>query len=129
MGWICFSLALSLLAPQASSAPGASRNALRGTWSGDWTPNGVWQSITIEISEDKPTVLTGKFVVQPSPVAFGKLSYDVKTNAIAIEAGDQESGTRYHLTGKVKGTEIVGTLTVGEISGEVRLIKWTFFGR
>jgi hypothetical protein len=30
--------------------------------------------------------------------------------------------------GKIKGTELIGTLVANDMTGEVRLIKWTFFG-
>src|SRR6516162_8105127 len=101
MHWISLGLALSLLTQPASSVRPPDRTALHGTWSGDWMPNGIWQAITIELSEDKPGVLTGRFVTRPSPIAFSKVSFDGKTSAIVIDANDQTSGKEYHLVGKV----------------------------
>jgi len=48
---------------------------------------------------------------------------------VVFEATDAKSGKIYKLEGKVKGTELIGTLGANDTTGEVRLIKWTFFGR
>ena len=48
---------------------------------------------------------------------------------IAFEATDEKSAKHYKLDGKVKGTELIGTLGTNDTAGDIRLIKWTFFGR
>ena len=42
---------------------------------------------------------------------------------------EKKTGKHYGLEGKLQGTEITGTLGVNDTKGEVRLIKWTFFGQ
>jgi len=108
---------------------GAQTSALNGTWSGNWTPKGgVPDAITIELRESGPGAVTGKFV-NPAQMEFAKATFNAKTGATVLEATDQKSGKTYKIQGTVKGTELVGTLVAGDTTGEVRLIKWTFFGR
>jgi hypothetical protein len=103
--------------------------AINGTWSGNWTPKGgVPDAVTVELRRNDKGVLTGKFLT-PAPMEFSKASFNAATGVVSFEATDEKSGRRYTLSGKVKGTELTGTLGAGETSGEIRLIKWTFFGR
>ena len=44
-------------------------------------------------------------------------------------ATDEKSARHYKLEGKVKGTELIGTLGANDTAREIRLIKWTFRGR
>jgi hypothetical protein len=107
----------------------AADTAISGTWSGNWTPKGgVPDAVTVELRQDSGGKLTGKFVT-PTPMEFTKASYVAATGVVTFEATDTKSGKAYKLQGKVKGTELTGTLTTGEAEGEIRLIKWTFFGR
>ena|ERR1051326_6971755 len=102
---------------------------LNGTWSGNWTPKGgVPDAVTLELKEDNAGMVTGKFV-NPAPMEFSKAVFNEKTGTMTLEATDKKSGKQYKLDGKVQGTELKGTLSAGETSGEIRLIKWTFFGR
>ena len=121
----CFLLVTALtptLQAQTSSA-------LNGTWSGNWTPKGgVPDAVTIEVRQDNAGKVTGKFV-NPAQMEFSKATYNVKTGIVMFEATDQKSNKVYKLDGKLEGTEIKGTLGAGDASGEIRLIKWTFFGR
>lgn len=99
-----------------------------GTWSGNWTPKGgVMDAITVEISQE-----SGKFVGKfRSPVAvdFSSVSFDSKTGAVKAAATDSKSGKAYKIDGKLTGNEIKGTLTAGDTSGELLLIKWTYVPR
>jgi hypothetical protein len=99
-----------------------------GTWSGSWTPKGgVMDAVTVEIGQD-----SGKFVGKfRSPVAmdFSSVSFDAKTGAVKAAATDSKSGKAYKIDGKLTGTEIKGTLTAGDTSGELLLIKWTYVPR
>jgi hypothetical protein len=107
----------------------AAETAISGTWSGNWTPKGgVPDAITIELKQDNAGMVTGKFV-NPAQVEFSKTTFNPKTGIIMAEATDQKSGKHYKLDGKIEGTELKGTLVANEVTGEVRLIKWTFFGR
>ena len=107
----------------------ADMNALKGTWSGNWTPKGgVPDSITLELKLDANGKLSGKFLT-PVPMDFSKASFNSKTAMVLLEAGDPQSGKHYKVEGKVEGTEIKGTFENNGVTGEVRLIKWTYFGR
>jgi hypothetical protein len=106
----------------------AAETAINGTWSGNWTPKGgVPDAVTVELRQESGK-FTGKFLT-PAPMDFTKATYVAATGVVTFEAMDTKSGKTYKLQGKVKGTELTGTLTAGETEGEIRLIKWTFFGR
>ena len=116
-------VAFALMAPSIAAAAD-----LKGTWSGNWMPQGgVPDSITIELRQDAAGKVSGKFLT-PSAMEFTKASYIAKTGVVSFEASDQ-SGKHYKIDGKVEGNEIKGTLQVNDVAGDVRLIKWTYFGR
>lgn len=118
-------LALGAFAPILTADSGP----LNGTWSGNWTPKGgVPDAVTIEIRQETGGPLSGKFV-NPAQMEFSKVTFAAKTGLFSAEATDAKSGKHYKLDGKVEGTELKGTLAAGEATGEIRLIKWTFFGR
>ncbi len=103
--------------------------AINGTWSGNWTPKGgVPDAVTVELRRDAAGNLMGKFLT-PVPMDFSKASFNPTTGIVRFEAADAKSGKQYKLEGKLKGTELIGTLAADDTAGEVRLIKWTFFGR
>jgi hypothetical protein len=107
----------------------AQTSAINGTWSGNWTPKGgVPDAITVELRQEGAGAVSGKFV-NPAQMEFSKATFNAKTGALLIHTKDDKSGKPYKLEGKVEGNEIKGTLTAGDSTGEVRLIKWTFFGR
>jgi len=107
----------------------ADSGPLNGTWSGNWTPQtGVPDAITVELRQEGTGPVKGKFL-NPAPMELSKATYNSKTRSVAFEATDQKTGKQYKLEGKVEGNEIKGTLVSPDTSGEVRLIKWTFFGR
>ena len=103
--------------------------AINGTWSGNWTPKGgVPDAVTVELRRHAAGNLMGKFLT-PVPMDFSKASFNPTTGIVRFEAADAKSGKQYKLEGKLKGTELIGTLAADDTAGEVRLIKWTFFGR
>jgi hypothetical protein len=115
-------LAITPLAAQTSSP-------VNGTWSGNWTPKGgVPDAITVELRQDNSGALTGKFL-NPAQMEFTKASFNAKTGAISIEATDKKAARNYKLTGRVEGNELRGSLVAGDQTGDLRLVKWTFFGR
>ena len=123
--WSGVLLALAVLSPSV----GAQTAAINGTWSGNWTPKGgTPDAVTIELRQENSGMVTGKFL-NPAQMEFSKATFNPKTGVILIEATDQKAGKRYHLEGKIEGTELKGTLGAGNVSGGLRLIKWTFFGR
>jgi hypothetical protein len=99
-----------------------------GTWSGSWTPKGgVMDAVTVEISQDSGK-LVGKFR-SPAAMDFSSVSFDARTGAVKAAATDSKSGKAYRIDGKLTGNEIKGTLTVGDTSGDLLLIKWTYVPR
>ena len=100
-----------------------------GTWSGNWvTQGGEWNAVTVQFVQQDSGKLTGKFLT-PIQMEIKKLTYDAKTGKILLEAVDAASGKNYKLDAKFQGTELKGTLTANEVTGEVLLIKWTYVPR
>jgi hypothetical protein len=117
-------LTLTLLAPTGAADP----SAISGTWSGNWTPKGgIPDAITVELKWDNHGKLTGRFRT-PVPMEFSEASFNPKTGIVTFDAMDEKSGKHFRLEGKLERTEITGTMAANDIKGEVRLIKWTFFG-
>ena len=102
---------------------------LVGKWSGNWTPQGgIPDAMTIEFTEGLSGHLMGKFLT-PVPMEFTHASFDPKTRAVIVEAMDEKSGKRYRIDGKIRGTELKGTLGIDDVKGDLLLIKWTYFPR
>lgn len=121
-----FVIAGVLMLPLVGTA--ADTTDVTGTWSGNWTPKGgVMDAVTVEFRLENGK-LAGRFRT-PVPMDFTRVSFDAKTGAVSAEATDAKSGKRYKLDGKRTGNDIKGTLTAGEITGDVLLIKWTYVPR
>jgi hypothetical protein len=100
-----------------------------GTWSGNWiTQGGVWNAVTVQFVQQDSGKLTGKFLT-PVQMDFKKVTYDPKTGKILLEAVDETSGKNYKLDAKFQGTELKGSLSANEMTGEMLLIKWTYVPR
>ena len=123
--FICVLVAAAVAAPILVAADMAD---LKGTWSGNWMPKGgIPDSMTVEIRLDAGK-LGGKFIT-PMTVEFSNITFDPKTALVSFEAADSKSGKHYKVSGKLQGTEINGTVDSNGTVGDVRLIKWTYFGR
>ena len=121
-----FSAVLLLLTPSFAASSDTIQDQLKGTWSGGWTPEGgVRDAMTIELRFDDNGKLAGRFVT-PISMNFSSATFNAKTRSLLLEAADATSGKRYKLNAKVEGTEIKGTVTVGDQSGQIHLIKWTY---
>jgi len=116
-------IATFLVTPLAAQSPD-----LKGTWSGNWSKNGIPEAVTVEVQQDEKGAITGRFRT-PVPMEFSKAAFNPKTSAVTLEAIDPKSDKSYRLEGKLKGTEISGVLTGDDTKGNVLLIKWTYFGR
>src|SRR5690348_7031713 len=114
-------LALALVAP--CTAADTATN-LEGTWSGDWTPKGGIATAVTVVLTPREGKLTGKFL-SPVPMEFTSAVYDPKTRTVTIEGRDDKAGQTYKVSGKVAGTDLTGTMTAGDRTGHVLLIKWT----
>jgi hypothetical protein len=107
--FMLFAIAGAMLFATSLSA-NTMEDQLNGTWSGSFIPaSGVRDSMTIEIKHDDRGTLAGRFV--------------------SLEATDAASGKQYKVQAKVEGTEIKGTVTAGNESGSIDLIKWTYVPR
>ena len=100
-----------------------------GTWSGNRITQGeVWNAVTVQFIQQDSGKLTGSFLT-PVQMDFKKVTYDPKTGRIQVEAMDETTGKNYKLDAKFQGTELKGTLTANEMTGEMLLIKWTYVPR
>ena len=118
-------LAVTLAAPGVAADQLAN---LEGTWSGDWTPKGgIATAVTVTLTTEAHGKLTGKFL-SPVHMEIASATYNPKTHGITIDALDETSGDTYKLVGKVSGTDMTGTIDVGNRTGHVLLIKWTYTG-
>src|SRR5579862_413282 len=126
MKWLSLAaLIVTLIAPCIAADKASD---LEGNWSGDWTPKGgIANEMTVTLTPGAHGKLTGRFL-SPVPMEFTRAAYNPKTQVVTIEALDEKSGAAYKLIGKVSGTDITGTMSVGDQTGHVLLIKWTFTG-
>lgn len=60
---------------------------------------------------------------------FTQISFNPRSGDLSLEATDPKSNKRYKLAGKLTGNDIKGTLTAGDVTGDVLLIKWTYIPR
>ena len=119
----------ALLAVFVALAAASETVEISGTWSGNWvTQGGVWNAVTVQLVQQDSGKLTGKFLT-PVQMDFKKVSFDPKTGKILLEAIDETSAKNYKLDGKFQGTELKGTLSANEMTGELLLIKWTYVPR
>jgi hypothetical protein len=94
-----------------------------------WTPQGgIPDAVTVEFTREPSGKLAGKFLT-PTPMEFRHVSFDPKTHIVSLEAMDEKSGKHYRIDGKIRGTELKGTLGIDNVKGDLLLIKWTYFGR
>jgi hypothetical protein len=120
-----FAMSAAILLATSLSAD-TLQDRLNGTWSGTWIPSGgVRDAMTIEIKHDDTGKLTGRFV-SPVSMNFEKAVFDTRTHSLLLEGTDAASGKQYKVTAKVEGTEIKGTVTAGNETGSMDLIKWTY---
>jgi hypothetical protein len=118
-------LTVTLAAPHVGADQ---TSALEGTWSGDWTPKGgIATAVTVTLTTEANGKLTGSFL-SPVRMEIASAAYNPKTHGLTIDALDKSSGATYKLVGKVAGTDITGTIAVGDRTGHVLLIKWTYTG-
>jgi hypothetical protein len=101
---------------------------LNGTWSGEWKPKtGNIDDVTIELQQEGSNgALNGKFL-SPAPMPFTHAAFDAKTHIVHLEAMQPKTGKLYKIEARLNRTELNGKLTVDNVSGDLLLIKWTFF--
>ena len=126
--FMLFAISAAILLAMPLSAD-TMQDRLNGTWSGSFIPaSGARDAMTIELKHDDLGALVAR-VVSPVSMTFTKAAFDTKTHSLSFEGTDFVTGKQYKLRAKVEGTEIKGTVTVGDESGSIDLIKWTFVPR
>ena len=126
MKW--FGVAVLTIMLLAAHVAANQTSALEGTWSGDWTPKGgIATAVTVTLTTEPHGKLTGMFL-SPVRMEIASAAFNPKTHGITIDALDKSSGITYKLVGKVSGTDMTGTIDVGNRTGHVLLIKWTYTG-
>ncbi len=113
-------LALTLLTPRAL----AQADVLRGTWSGGWAPESGHTGVTVRFFLDGDS-LTGE-MLSPESLEFSTIVFDGDTGSLVAEAESSELG-RVRIDAKIEDeTRLNGTLTRDDVTGDLKLTKWTF---
>ena len=110
-------IVMTLLAPSLL----AQGDALRGTWSGSWRPEGCYESSTLRFSVGLDDDIFSGEMINPECVKFTSISFDEETLRLVAEAAGVSVQAQVE-----DGTRLNGTLTVRGVTGEIRLTKWTF---
>ncbi len=113
-------LALTLLTPR----PLAQVDALRGTWSGSWVPESGREAMTVRFFLDGDS-LAGE-MLSPESLEFSTIAFDGDTRSVVAEAESDELG-RFRIEARIEDeTRLNGTLTRDDVTGDMKLTKWTF---
>lgn len=107
------------------TAPAFAQNdALRGTWSGQWIPESGYDASTVRF-EVEGDVITGE-MLNPESVAFDRIEFDPETLELVAEATSPEHG-HFRIEARIEEvTRLNGTLSHDDVSGALRLTKWTY---
>ena len=115
--WI---VALALLAQPIL----ADSDALRGTWSGRWTPDTGQRPVTLRFEQNGDEV-TGE-MLNPEQLSFDSVVFDPETLSVVAEVTSSEHG-HFKVEARIEeDTRLNGTLTHGDTTADVRLTKWTY---
>ena len=100
-------------------------DAVSGTWSGHWVPEPrARDAVTVRFTVED-AVLTGE-LLNPVRIPFKTVTFDADTRRVVAEAEHGELG-RVRLEGRIEeDTRLNGTLSRGDVTGEMRLTKWTY---
>jgi hypothetical protein len=112
----------------AATPASAQSDAIRGTWSGHWVPDGgVRDAVTVRFSL-VDNELTGE-IVNPENLEFDSVDYDSVNGSLVAEARGPDGGS-FRIEAKIEDeTRLNGRLTHNNTSGEMRLTKWTYVPR
>lgn len=106
----------------------AQSDAIEGTWSGHWVPDGgVRDAVTVRFSVDGSKV-TGE-IVNPENIAFDSVSFDGSDLSLVAEAKGGQNGNIRIEARIEEETRLNGKLMYGATSGEMKLTKWTYVPR
>ena len=113
-------LGLTLLTPRVL----AQADALRGTWSGGWAPESGHKGVTVRFFLDSDS-LAGE-MLNPESLEFSTIAFDGDTRILVAEAESSELG-RFRIEARIEDeTRLNGTLTRDDVTGDLKLTKWTF---
>ena len=102
----------------------AQHDVLRGTWSGQWIPESGYDASTVRFEVDGDAI-TGE-MLNPESVAFDRIEFDPDTLEIVAEAISPEHG-HFRIEARIEEvTRLNGTLSHDDVSGALRLTKWTY---
>jgi len=115
-----------LLVAAGAFAQGASKDALSGTWVGDWGPSASDRNqVTVELKSDGKS-LSGTVNPGENAVKLEKCTYDPKTMKVHMEAdakGHGGSMVHYKIDGKVEGSTMTGTWNHDTVKGDFKITK------
>ncbi len=93
-------------------------------WSGAWAPESGHQRVTVRFFLDGDS-LAGE-MLSPESLEFSTIAFDGDTGSLVAEAESSELG-RFRIDAKIEDeTRLNGTLTRDDVTGNLKLTKWTF---
>ena len=102
----------------------AESSELDGTWSGSWITKKGYEACTVRF-ESEGGRLTGR-MLSPTNVEFTKVTFDRKSLKVTASAENPERGNVEVIARIEETTRLNGTMTHDDMTGELRLTKWTF---
>ena len=102
----------------------ADSDAVRGTWSGRWTPESGQRPVTVRFVQDGDAI-TGE-MLNPEQLTFDSVTFDSEELSVVAEVSSSEHG-HFKIEAIIeKETRLNGTLTHDGVAADVRLTKWTY---
>jgi hypothetical protein len=115
---------LLLVAMMTPASGRAESSALDGTWSGGWISKKGYDACTVRFESDGDRVTA--HMLSPQKLDFTTVTFDRKTQRVVATAQIPEQG-KIEIDARIEDkTRLNGTLTRDDMSGEMRLTKWTF---
>ena len=118
--------AVCLLVATGAFAQGGGKDALSGTWVGDWGPSASDRNqVTVELKLDGKN-LSGTVNPGENAVKLEKCTYDPKTEKVHFEAdakGHSGQMVHYKIDGKVEGGTMTGSWNHDTHKGDFKITK------
>ncbi len=103
---------------------GWANDALRGTWSGHWAPNGEGRdAVTVEFELEDDAIVG--HLVNPERLDFTQVEFDETSGRVVAEARAEDASV-YRIEATIDDTRLEGTFSHSGSQGEMRLTKWTY---
>ena len=97
---------------------------LRGTWSGRWTSDSGTRPVTVRFSYEDESIV-GE-MLNPTALTFDTISFDRDALRLVAEGVDLDEGQLRVEATIQEDTRLNGTLTLDGLTGEMKLVKWTY---